>query len=463
MHAASAASDSGGYAAGLPLSDLGVDGVVTPSQRYTNEFMAFLQELPWRRVSIWGIVVLSAYQMKDFFGIAMGTFIISFIGNGFVQTAQHAPVLDRLSPTLRRHSMVLLYFLIIVSVLGLFAVLTAPDIIREASDFVTRLKSDNVWTVVLEKMRHGLGDGMMDQLERVLSVASGDQLAYTGNAAEWTAQRTQAMAGVLHKLLHTYTDTAISVTTGLVTSITRFAVQAGVSMVLSFMILWDLTTIRAGVTSLRTSRLAPVYEEIAPSFAIFGTLFGKALQAQARIALANTGLTALGMWGMQIPGIGLLSLFVFICSFIPIAGVFISTTPIAFVALTEYGFMKLAITIAMVIGIHFVEAYGLNPAIYSAHLKLHPLMVLSVLVIAEHSLGVWGLLLAVPLTVFLLDYCIRYPTITLTDVAANELEVISSIDRDFEPQSPAVAVAAKETATKEKVKVQMGSQLGQLG
>ena len=41
--------------------------------------------------------------------------------------------------------------------------------------------------------------------------------------------------------------------------------------------------------------------------------------------------------------------------------------------------------------------------------------------------------------------------------------MISSIDRDFEPQSPALAVAAKQTATKEKVKVQMGSQLGQLG
>ncbi len=48
----------------------------------------------------------------------------------------------------------------------------------------------------------------------------------------------------------------------------------------------------------------------------------------------------------------------------------------------------------MVTGIHFVEAYLLNPAIYSAHLKLHPLMVLTVLVVAEHSLGVWGLLLA---------------------------------------------------------------------
>ena len=61
---------------------------------------------------------------------------------------------------------------------------------------------------------------------------------------------------------------------------------------------------------------------------------------QAQIAMANTALTALGMWILQIPGIGLLGLFVFICSFIPIAGVFISTAPVAFVALTEYGFLK---------------------------------------------------------------------------------------------------------------------------
>ena len=56
--------------------------------------------------------------------------------------------------------------------------------------------------------------------------------------------------------------------------------------------------------------------------------------------------------------------------------------------------MQLAMVILMVTGIHFIEAYVLNPAIYSAHLKLHPLLVLTVLVVAEHSLGVWGLLLA---------------------------------------------------------------------
>ena len=64
---------------------------------------------------------------------------------------------------------------------------------------------------------------------------------------------------------------------------------------------------------------------------------------QARIALANTSLTALGIWALQIPGLGLLSMFVFICSFIPIAGCIISTVPVGFVALTEYGFLKVGL------------------------------------------------------------------------------------------------------------------------
>lgn len=36
-----------------------------------------------------------------------------------------------------------------------------------------------------------------------------------------------------------------------------------------------------GVSSLRTSRLAPIYNTVTPSLKVFATLFGKALQAQA--------------------------------------------------------------------------------------------------------------------------------------------------------------------------------------
>lgn len=44
------------------------------------------------------------------------------------------------------------------------------------------------------------------------------------------------------------------------------------------------------------------------------------------------------------------------CSFIPVAGCIISTFPIGFVALTEYGFLKLALVILMVFGVHVVGA-----------------------------------------------------------------------------------------------------------
>ena len=58
--------------------------------------------------------------------------------------------------------------------------------------------------------------------------------------------------------------------------------QVGISLILSFMVVWDLPTIQRGVQSLRTSRIAPIYNTVAPSLGIFSTLFGKALQAQVR-------------------------------------------------------------------------------------------------------------------------------------------------------------------------------------
>lgn len=89
----------------------------------------------------------------------MGTFIVAFIGNGFVGSAQKSTALSFLNsrPIVRRRLLVLLYFSSIVSVVFLFGVMTIPDIIREGADFVRRLKSENVWVVVLEKMRNGLG------------------------------------------------------------------------------------------------------------------------------------------------------------------------------------------------------------------------------------------------------------------------------------------------------------------
>ena len=159
-----------------------------------RELLTWISELPWPRVAIWLTVALTASQFHDFFGvgfgyaaaftpylnkdvqacsleqhdtvdlqIVMGTFIVAFIGNGFVGSTQKSTALSFLNsrPMLRRRLLVLMYFSGIVSVVFLFGVMTIPDIIREGADFVRRLKSENIWVVVLEKMRNGLGYGLI--------------------------------------------------------------------------------------------------------------------------------------------------------------------------------------------------------------------------------------------------------------------------------------------------------------
>ncbi|CAD7705026.1 unnamed protein product [Ostreobium quekettii] len=402
------------------------DGHDWAGSREGGQLQGRIWGFPVRRAVVWAGVAFLVYQLRNFFNIAMGTFLISAIGNSLVDSEEANSLLGFVPPGARRRVLVLIFFTLIVALLTLLGAVTIPDIVREGADFVQRLQNDNIWVVVLEKMRAGLGDNIMEQFERLLLLASSDNIIGAPEAISkaWTPDRVNILASAIQKLLRGYTEAAVQATSMILSFVTRFALQMFVSLIASFFFVWDFPSIKSGMSSLKNSRLSAAYEELAPNLQIFGTLFGKALQAQGRISLFNTALTALGLWVLRIPNIGLLSLFVAICGFIPVAGVFISTSPIVIVALTEYGFAKVAAVLAVIVVIHFIEAYGLNPMIYSAHLKLHPLLVLAVLTIGEHMLGVWGLMLAVPLTVFALDYVIRYPAYSMPEVAAKELETV---------------------------------------
>jgi hypothetical protein len=56
----------------------------------------------------------------------------------------------------------------------------------------------------------------------------------------------------------------------------------------------------------------------------------------------------------------------------------------------------------MVIVVHAIEAYLLNPMIYGKHLKINPVIVLIILFIGHHAFGVWGMLLGVPVAHYFL-------------------------------------------------------------
>ena len=75
----------------------------------------------------------------------------------------------------------------------------------------------------------------------------------------------------------------------------------------------------------------------------------------------------------------------------------------------------------MILVIHFIEAYVLNPHIYGARMKINPVLVLVILLIGHHFFHVWGVLLGVPVYYYLSRYAILRPQDRIVAAAAGRL------------------------------------------
>lgn len=135
----------------------------------------------------------------------------------------------------------------------------------------------------------------------------------------------------------------------------------------------------------------------------FVNTFGVVLEAQFFIAICNTALTMICLTFMKMPQIFALGLMVFILSLVPVAGVIISLIPLSMVGYQVGGVRDVIYIVIMIIVIHALEAYVLNPKFMSSRTELPIFYTFVVLLVAEHLWGVWGLIVGVPVFTFLLD------------------------------------------------------------
>lgn len=181
------------------------------------------------------------------------------------------------------------------------------------------------------------------------------------------------------------------------------------ALLFSFLIVLDLPRLVGSIHGLKETRLRFIYMEAADNIYEFGKVLGNAMQAQFYIACINTLLTAIGLYilGMG-QHVAFLSVIVFICSFVPVAGVFISSVPICLLALNMGGASLMMMGIVMITIIHTVEGYILNPLIYGARLRINPVIVLIILTVGGKLFDIWGLILGVPVCTYIFMYAIRY-------------------------------------------------------
>ncbi|HML37099.1 MAG TPA: AI-2E family transporter [Bacillota bacterium] len=188
-----------------------------------------------------------------------------------------------------------------------------------------------------------------------------------------------------------------------VAAVGGFGLNLFLALILSFLLVLEKNKIKKFGEKLANSRISFIYDYLIKFGGNFCKTFGKVMKVQVTIAFINSIismilLTFLGFH--QIMGLGVM---IFTLGLVPVAGVIISLIPLCIIAFNVGGISKVAAVILMIVFIHMLEAYVLNPKLMSDQTNLPVCFIFIILLVGEHYLKVWGLLIGVPLFIFLMN------------------------------------------------------------
>lgn len=132
-------------------------------------------------------------------------------------------------------------------------------------------------------------------------------------------------------------------------------------------------------------------------------ILGQIIEVQLVIDIINTILMLIGLTILGMPSPFVLGMLVFVFGLVPVAGVLISSIPLTLITFSMGG-IKTAIELIILICImHAFEAYVLHPKLMSSRAELPIFVTFAALIIMEHVLGTWGLIVGVPIVAFFMD------------------------------------------------------------
>jgi putative heme transporter len=122
------------------------------------------------------------------------------------------------------------------------------------------------------------------------------------------------------------------------------------------------------------------------------------IRGTAIIAFVDASLIGIGLWLLGVPVAFALAVLVFIGSFIPFVGAFLSGLVAVLVAFADGGWKIGLATLILVVAVQFVEGNFLQPIIQSRTVDLHPAVILLAVAAGASLFGIVGAYLAVPVT-----------------------------------------------------------------
>ncbi|GIO23788.1 AI-2E family transporter [Oceanobacillus sp. J11TS1] len=324
-----------------------------------ESIIGFFRKTEVKRIIIFGLIILILFSVRNMINLILLTFIFSFLMNGLVEyTTKHIK--------LNRTVLVLLLYSIIVSLLTFGIVKYLPIITFEISQLIKQISNFSI---------ESYDNPIFNYIESI--IASNQITNYIENGFSF--------------LLKSISD------------ISTTSVQVLIALLLSLFFLLEKPRLIEFTNKFKTSKIAPFYREIEYFGRKFSLTFGKVIEAQFIIALINTFLSAVMLMILGFPQIFGLSIMIFFLGLIPVAGVIISLIPLSLIAFTIGGILKVVYLLIAVMIIHAIEAYILNPKLMSSKTDLPVFYTFVVLIFSQHFFGVWGLIIGIPVFVFLLD------------------------------------------------------------
>lgn len=326
-----------------------------------NAWHRFIDNVPLRRFAVLALLIWALYLVRGMLSAILLTFIFTYIVVHWVRFVQ------RWIPRLPSLLVVLATYVVLIAAVYFAVTKYLPLLITQIVKMVNS---------VLKFYQSQDGSWLIKQLNHYIS------------AKTVTAQ-------VKH---------GINLAFSTLTSLTKMAVTFFMSFILSFFYTIELKQMYSFSSLFLTSELFSwLFEDIYYFGKKFVNTFGVVLEAQFFIALCNTALTTICLMFMHMPQILALALMVFIFSLVPVAGVIISLIPLSMVGYSVGGISDVIYIIIMIIAIHALESYVLNPKFMSSRTELPIFYTFVVLMVSEKLFGTWGLIVGVPIFTFLLD------------------------------------------------------------
>ena len=191
--------------------------------------------------------------------------------------------------------------------------------------------------------------------------------------------------------------------TNISTTIAALALDLFLALILSYLLLLEKKKIVRFGQNMANSRASFVYKY----FVIFGgnfcKTFGKVMKVQVIIALVNALLSMVMLAFIGFEGLLGWGVMIFTLGLVPVAGVIISLFPLCIMAFNIGGITKIIEILIMICILHAIESYILNPKLMSSKTQLPVCFVFIILLVGQHYLGVWGLLIGVPIFIFMMN------------------------------------------------------------